>query len=234
MEQIINPSANSEKYIKETDTKVKEFSDKIDSLEKQYISVIKSKDDEINAEKKKVNDISSSLNTIINSKDDIISELRSQINSMVKSDGKLNIRLHNNYIKADSYDNVRKLSNNFKLRKGAKYSIELSLYQLENKNCEVTMYVRDANTKIKLGNILKSVQKPYHDNAQTHNTEVWPFFEVPGTYSDKVYIECEVVLQFNKQVTTNVKGFTQSIDNNISFIDTTYMNGLMEGVFKDF
>ena len=71
MEQVINPSPNSEKYIKETDTKVKEFSNKIDSLEKQYTSVIKTKDDEITAEKKKVNDISSSLN----SKDNRIKEL---------------------------------------------------------------------------------------------------------------------------------------------------------------
>ncbi len=81
MEQVINPSANSEKYIKETDLKISEFKTKLDSLENQYSIVIKSKNSEIEAEKKKVNDISSSLNTIINSKDSRISELENNKNN---------------------------------------------------------------------------------------------------------------------------------------------------------
>ena len=135
MEQVINPSANSEKYIKETDTKVKEFSDKIDSLEKQYASVIKTKDDEITAEKKKVNDISSSLNSIISDLRNQISSKDSVINSknkIISESENFQISITEDYtwdapIHYSVGGSYKRKSSIFQLYKGKTYSFRLSV-----------------------------------------------------------------------------------------------------------
>ncbi len=63
MEQVINPNANSEKYIKDTNFHINNLRLKLVFLEKQYSTVIKTKNDEINGLKKKVNELN---NTIAN------------------------------------------------------------------------------------------------------------------------------------------------------------------------
>lgn len=88
MEQLIKPNANSEKYIKETNLIISDFKTKIDSLEKQYISVIRNKNNDIIALNKKVKE----LNNIIASKNSKIEELEDTI-----TDKELDImRLENN------------------------------------------------------------------------------------------------------------------------------------------
>ena len=221
MEQIINPSANSEKYIKETDTKVKEFSDKIDSLEKQYASVIKSKDDEINAEKKKVNDISSSLNTIINSKDSIISDKISKITKLENEKIQNIVTATLNATYSHSEEGSFKVSHShpFSLRKGSEYYLAFDIFALENKNCECQLAMVDRDTGYLDTTILHSKQSLYHDNAQTHTLKTAHTFKVEGNYESGSYKSYSVALINMRKVAESSEGFSQITKIKIYFIE---------------
>ncbi len=234
MEQVINPNANSDKYILETESKISAYDLKLKELETKYANTIKEKDALISQKESlsstrnsdiislndRIRNQEATISSLIDqrdSKQSQISNLESQLSQRInapapKTSKPIQVFVRNSYL--HNGGQIESLCSPFTLKPNTRYFVSPYLF-FQNRSPECKIYLR-----IKQGGSFRIHQMLYTSKQETASNNVIQNtsslnedVKIPYSYDE---VECDIVWTITS---SHSRAFSQINNSRFTFIE---------------